>query len=64
MQTLTQDQLQKVARILATGTYGAFATTIGEAYLLADLANKETLTNAFADLFHKVYIQSVYCVHS
>lgn len=45
--------MHHAAAELATGLHGSFARRIGEAYQLADEANKAKLTRAFPELFDK-----------
>jgi hypothetical protein len=45
--------MHDAAAELATGRHGGFARRIGEAYQLADEANKAKLTRAFPELFEK-----------
>ena len=45
--------MHDAAAELASGLHGSFARRIGEAYQLADEANKARLTRAFPDLFDK-----------
>jgi hypothetical protein len=47
-------QLNTIARSMALGAYGSFASHIGDAFLVADSANREILFNAFEGLFDKV----------
>ena len=39
---------------MALGAYGSFASHIGDAFLVADSANRETLFKAFEGLFDRV----------
>lgn len=55
MNTINQDQANKAAQIMARDSYGGFAQSIGQAFLVADSSNSETLLNAFKDLFKRVY---------
>lgn len=48
------DQAHKAALAMSKGRYGSFAAHIGDAYLVADPHNKETLLGAFLSLFDKV----------
>lgn len=48
------DKAHKAARAMSSGRYGSFAAHIGDAYLVADSHNKETLLEAFAGLFETV----------
>lgn len=51
---MTHDKAHKAARAMSYGSYGSFAEHLGNAYLVADPYNKETLLKAFSDLFDKV----------
>ena len=59
MQTLTDSQIFKVARILQNGTYGSFMSAIGCALQLADSENKAKLIQAFGDTFVLIYSNAV-----
>ena len=48
------DQLNKIANSMAFGAYGSFANHIGDAFLVADNANREILFKAFEGLFDRV----------
>lgn len=48
------NQAHKAARAMSSGRYGSFAAHIGDAYLVADPYNQETLLEAFTSLFDKV----------
>jgi hypothetical protein len=48
------DQLNKIANSMALGAYGSFASHIGDAFLVADTANREILFKAFEGIFDKV----------
>jgi hypothetical protein len=48
------DQLNKIANSMALGAYGSFANHIGDAFLVADIGNREILFKAFEELFDKV----------
>lgn len=54
MHALTQAQAFKAAQTMARGSYGSFAESIGEALLVADSSNCETLLKAFSGLFERV----------
>jgi hypothetical protein len=47
-------QLNDMARSMALGTQGSFARHIGEAFMVADSGNRETLIKAFSGLFDRV----------
>jgi hypothetical protein len=47
-------QLNKIANSMALGAYGSFANHIGDAFLVADNANREVLFKAFEELFDRV----------
>lgn len=51
---MTHDQAHKAALAMSSGRYGSFAAHIGDAYLVADSHNKQTLLEAFASLFETV----------
>ena len=57
--TLTSDQLVKVANILAYGNYGSFMSAIGCALQLADSNNTTRLVQAFGDVFERVYNNAI-----
>ena len=48
------DQLNRIANSMSYGAYGSFANHIGDAFLVADNANREILFKAFEGLFDKV----------
>ena len=50
----SDQQLNDMARSMALGTQGSFARHIGEAFLVADNGNRETLIKAFSGLFDRV----------
>ena len=50
----SEQQLNDMARSMALGTQGSFARHIGEAFLVADSCNRETLIKAFSGLFDRV----------
>ena len=50
----SEQQLNDIARSMALGTHGSFASHIGEAFMVADSGNRETLVKAFSGLFDKV----------
>lgn len=39
---------------MKSGIHGSFAAHIGEAFMVADAVNRETLLKAFSDLFDRV----------
>tara|TARA_R110000822_G_scaffold302927_1_gene427435 strand:+ start:443 stop:649 length:207 start_codon:yes stop_codon:yes gene_type:complete len=47
-------QLNTIANSMALGAYGSFASHIGDAFLVADTSNRETLFKAFEGIFDKV----------
>lgn len=51
---MTHDKAHKAALAMSKGRYGSFAAHIGDAYLVADSHNKQTLLEAFAGLFETV----------
>jgi hypothetical protein len=51
---MTKDDAYKTAKAMSSGRYGAFATYIGKAYLVADRGNMESLLEAFQSLFQRV----------
>lgn len=55
MNTLNKDQAFKAAQLMARGSFGSFAESIGKALLVADTQNSETLLQAFKGLFERVY---------
>ena len=55
MNTLNKDQAFKAAQLMARGSFGSFAESIGKALLVADTQNSETLLQAFQGLFERVY---------
>jgi hypothetical protein len=50
----SDQQFNDMARSMALGTQGSFARHIGEAFLVADSGNRETLIKAFSGLFDRV----------
>jgi hypothetical protein len=50
----SEQQLNDIARSMALGTHGSFASHIGDAYMVADTGNMQTLTKAFSGLFDRV----------
>ena len=50
---MTNEHIKACARVLASGYFGGFACTIGEALLLADSHNFERVAAAFPDLIQK-----------
>jgi hypothetical protein len=50
----SEQQLNDMARSMALGTQGSFARHIGEAFMVADSGNRETLIKAFSGLFDGV----------
>ena len=53
------DKAHKAAYAMSKGRYGSFAEHIGNAYLVADPYNKETLLWAFRGLFEIVLSDTV-----
>jgi len=51
-----QDKLLYAALELSKGSYGGFATHIGEAMIRADLNNSAILHEAFFDLFEQAWL--------
>jgi hypothetical protein len=51
---MTKDDAYKAARAMSNARYGAFATYIGKAYLVADRGNMDILLEAFQSLFQRV----------
>ena len=50
---MTNEHTKACARVLASGYFGGFATTIGEALLLADSHNFDRVAVAFPDLIQR-----------
>mgnify|MGYP003662426687 CR=1 FL=1 len=50
----SEQQLNDIARSMALGTHGSFAGYLGDAFLVADSGNRETLIKAFSGLFDRV----------
>lgn len=50
---MNHDHIRRCARVLAAGYFGGFATTIGEALLLADSHNFDRVAAAFPDLIQR-----------
>lgn len=50
---MTNEHIKACAQVLASGYFGGFACTIGEALLLADSHNFERVAAAFPDLIQK-----------
>jgi hypothetical protein len=48
---MTESELYQAARIMRS--MGSFASSISEAYFVADTENRETLTQAFKGLFQR-----------
>lgn len=48
------DQLNKIAKSMSLGGFGSFASHIGDAFLVADYANREILFKAFEGLFDEI----------
>ena len=48
------EQLNTIARSMALGGYGSFASHIGDAFLVADSGNREMIIRAFEELFDRV----------
>jgi hypothetical protein len=55
MSTINKDQAYKAAQSMARGSYGSFAQSIGQALLVADTNNCETLIKAFPSMFERVF---------
>lgn len=54
----TQDNYLVAAKELCSGRYGSFAAHIGEAYLAADLGNKNKLLETFWEVFRRALWRS------
>ncbi len=50
----SDSQIWTIGRSMKSGIHGSFAAHIGEALMLADIGNRETLIKAFASLFDRV----------
>ena len=50
---MDREHIKRCARVLAAGYFGGFASTIGEALLLADSHNFDRVAAAFPDLIHR-----------
>jgi hypothetical protein len=50
----SDQQLNDMARSMALGTQGSFARHLGEAFLVADSGNRQTILEAFEGLFDRV----------
>jgi hypothetical protein len=50
----SEQQLNDMARSMALGTQGSFARHLGEAFLVADSGNRQTILEAFEGLFDRV----------
>ena len=50
---MNKEHVKACARVLASGNFGGFATTIGEALLLADSHNFDRVAAAFPDLIQR-----------
>ena len=50
---MNKEHIKACARVLASGRFGGFATTIGEALLLADSHNFDRVAAAFPDLIQR-----------
>ena len=50
----SEQQLNDMARSMALGTQGSFARHLGEAFLVADSGNRQTILKAFEGLFDRV----------
>ena len=50
---MDREHVKRCARALAAGYFGGFATTIGEALLLADSHNFDRVAAAFPDLIQR-----------
>lgn len=57
---MNKEHVKACARVLASGHFGGFATTIGEALLLADSHNFDRVAAAFPDLIQKAAEQIAY----
>jgi trehalose utilization protein len=47
-------QMNTIVRSMTSGIHGSFAARIGDAYMVADTGNMQTLTKAFSGLFDRV----------
>jgi hypothetical protein len=50
----SDSQIWTIGRSMKSGIHGSFAAHIGEALMVADIGNRETLLKAFASLFDRV----------
>jgi hypothetical protein len=50
----SDSQIWTIARSMKSGIHGSFAAHIGEAFMVADSGNRETLLKAFKSLFDRV----------
>ena len=50
----SDSQIWTIARSMKSGIHGSFAAHIGEAFMVADSSNRETLLKAFKSLFDRV----------
>lgn len=50
----SDSQIYTIARSMKSGIHGSFAGHIGEAFMVADTGNRETLIKAFSGLFDRV----------
>ena len=50
----SDSQIWTIGRSMKSGIHGSFAAHIGEALMVADIGNRETLIKAFASIFYKV----------
>jgi len=50
----SDSQIWTIGRSMKSGIHGSFAAYIGEALMVADIGNRETLLKAFESLFDRV----------
>ena len=50
----SEQQLNNIARSMASGTHGSFAGHLGDAFIVADSGNREIIIKGFSGLFDKV----------
>jgi len=50
----SDSQIWTIGRSMKSGLHGSFAAHIGEALMVADIGNRETLLKAFESLFDRV----------
>jgi hypothetical protein len=50
----SDSQIWTIGRSMKSGLHGSFAAHIGEALMVADIGNRETLIKAFESLFDRV----------